>query len=105
MAKPCSDDFRRKLMQAIELDGLKKSEASQLFHIGRNTIHLWCERQAATADIEPQPRQTSGAIEQQNHRLGEVSSLRACEPRQNRKLNSLICGAAALSARLAGVAI
>gem|GEM_PF-5412477 len=30
MAQPYSEDFRKKVMQAIEWDGLKKSEASQL---------------------------------------------------------------------------
>ena len=48
MAKPYSDDFRKKVMQAIELDGLKKSEASQLFNISRNTINLWFQRQNLT---------------------------------------------------------
>jgi transposase len=38
MAKPYSDDFRQKVMQAIELDGLKKSEASQLFN-----IYIWVD--------------------------------------------------------------
>ena len=57
MAKPYSEDFRRKVMQAIEMDGLKKSEASQLFNISRNTINLWCQRKAATGDIKPKPRQ------------------------------------------------
>jgi transposase len=41
MAKPYSDDLRQKVIQAIKLDGLKKSEASQLFNISRNTIDLW----------------------------------------------------------------
>jgi transposase len=59
MAKPYSNDFRQKVMQAIELDGLKKSEASQLFNISRNTINLWFQRQAATGDIKPKPRQVS----------------------------------------------
>jgi transposase len=59
MAKPYSDDFRQKVMQAIELDGLKKSEASQLFNISRNTINLWCQRKAETGDIKPKPRQAS----------------------------------------------
>ena len=58
MAKAYSEDFRRKVMQAIELDGLKKSEASQLFNISRNTINLWCQRKAATGDIKAKPRQT-----------------------------------------------
>jgi transposase-like protein len=59
MAKPYSNDFRQKVMQAIELDGLKKSEASQLFNISRNTINLWFQRQAATGDVKPKPRQVS----------------------------------------------
>lgn len=58
MAKAYSEDFRRKVMQAIELDGLKKSEASELFNISRNTINLWCQRKAATGDILPKARPT-----------------------------------------------
>ncbi len=66
MARPYSEDFRRKVMQAIELDGLKKSEASQLFNISRNTINLWCQRKAATGDVQPktrQPRKPEGKIQ------------------------------------------
>ncbi|HEY9829654.1 MAG TPA: IS630 transposase-related protein [Stenomitos sp.] len=59
MAKPYSDDFRQKVMQAIELDGLKKSEASQLFNISRNTINLWCQRKAETGDVKVKARQLS----------------------------------------------
>jgi transposase len=40
MAKAYSDDFRQKVLQALELDGFKKSEVSQLFNISRNTIDL-----------------------------------------------------------------
>ena len=56
MAKPYSDDFRQKVMQAIELDGLKKCEASQLFNISRNTINLWLQRKAETGDVKPKQR-------------------------------------------------
>lgn len=59
MAKAYSYDFRRKVMQAIELDGVKKSEASELFNISRNTINLWFERQAETGDVQPKPRASS----------------------------------------------
>ena len=59
MAQPYSDDFRQKVMEAIELDSLKKSEASQLFHISRNTINLWFQRKAETGDVKPKPRQPS----------------------------------------------
>jgi len=73
MAKPYSDDFRQKVMQAIELDGLKKSEASQLFNISRNTINLWCQRQAETGDIKPKPRKAS----QDNGKISDWEKFRA----------------------------
>ena len=59
MAKPYSYDFRLKVMQAIKLDGLKKSEASELFNISRNTINLWFQREAQTGDVHAKPRATS----------------------------------------------
>ena len=59
MAKPYSDDFRRKVIQAVELDGLKKSEACQLFNISRNTLNLWFQRRAETGDIHPRKKQSS----------------------------------------------
>ena len=46
-------------MQAIELDGLKKCEASLLFNISRNTINLWFQRKAETGDIKPKQRKAS----------------------------------------------
>lgn len=51
MAKPYSYDFRQRVIQAIQLDGLKKIEASELFNISRNTIDLWLKRQAETGDF------------------------------------------------------
>ena len=59
MAKPYSDDFRQKVIQAVELDGLKKSEACQLFNISRNTLNLWFQRRAETGDIHPKKKQSS----------------------------------------------
>lgn len=59
MAKAYSYDFRQKVMQAIELDGLKKSEASELFNISRNTINFWFGRKAETEDVQVKPRPTS----------------------------------------------
>ena len=38
MAKPYSYDLRRKVIDAIELDGMKRCEASEYFRISRNTI-------------------------------------------------------------------
>jgi transposase len=59
MAKAYSYDLRQKVMQAIELDGMKKSEASELFNISRNTINLWFQRKAATGDVQTKPRPKS----------------------------------------------
>lgn len=60
MARPYSYDLRQKVMEAIEKDGLKKSEASQLFHISRNTINLWFQRRKATGDIQAKPSSVPG---------------------------------------------
>jgi transposase len=57
MAKPYSYDFRQKVIQAVELDGLKKGEACELFNISRNTLNLWFQRRAETGDIQPKTRQ------------------------------------------------
>ena len=55
MPKPYSYDLRQKVIQAIELDGLKKSQASLLFNINRNTIDLWLKRGAETGDFQALP--------------------------------------------------
>jgi transposase len=60
MAKPYSYDLRQKVIQAIKLDGLKKSEASQLFNISRNTIDLWLKRLSETGDYQAKPNQPLG---------------------------------------------
>jgi transposase len=53
MPKPYSLDLRQKVINAIELDGMKKSEASAVFGISRNTIDLWLKRKAATGSVAP----------------------------------------------------
>ncbi len=60
MANPYSYDFRRKVIEAIELNGLKKSEASELFNISRNTINLWLKRFAETGDFQSKPNRSPG---------------------------------------------
>ncbi|WP_286171733.1 IS630 transposase-related protein, partial [Limnospira platensis] len=40
---PYSYDLRQKVINAIELDGMPKTEASQVFHVSRNTINLWLQ--------------------------------------------------------------
>lgn len=65
MSKPYSYDLRQKVIQAIELDGMKKSEAAGVFQISRNTIDLWLKRKAETGDIQAKsnrPHQTTDKI-------------------------------------------
>lgn len=57
MAKAYSYDLRQKVLQALELDGFKKSEVSQLFNISRNTIDLWLRLKAVTGDVQAKQRQ------------------------------------------------
>jgi transposase len=40
-------------MDAIELNGMTKSEASIAFQISRNTIDLWLKRKASTGNLAP----------------------------------------------------
>jgi transposase len=63
MAKAYSDDLRRKVLDAIEWDGIKKSEASELFNVSRNPIHLWLHRKAETGEVKVKLRQS----QRQNH--------------------------------------
>jgi transposase len=60
MPKPYSYDLRQKVIQAIKLDGLKKSEASLLFNISRNTIDLWLKRLSVTGDFQALPNLPPG---------------------------------------------
>jgi transposase len=73
MPKPYSYDFRQKVLQAIELDGLKKSEASELFNISRNTINLWLQRKAETGDVQALPNRPPG----NNHKITDWEQFRA----------------------------
>jgi len=60
MPKPYSYDLRQKVIQAIQRDGIKKGEASQLFNISRNTIDLWLKRQVLSGDFQPKPMNPNG---------------------------------------------
>jgi transposase len=65
MPKPYSYDLRKKVIDAIALDGIKKSEASQLFNISRNTIDLWFKRLSETGDFQALPNKPPG----NNHKI------------------------------------
>lgn len=60
MPQPYSYDLRQKVIQGIELDGMKKSEAALTFDISRNTIDLWLKRREETGDYRALANQPPG---------------------------------------------
>lgn len=72
MANPYSYDLRQKVIQALELDGMKKSEVAQVFQISRNTIDLWLKRRSETGDYQASAKVSSWQWTQ-NDRLGQIS--------------------------------
>jgi len=65
MAKAYSYDLRQKVLNAIHMDGMKKSEAAQVFGLSRNTINLWLKRQDETGDYQAKttrPHRTNSKI-------------------------------------------
>lgn len=60
MPKPYSQDLRQKVIDAIELDGMKRCETAELFGISRNTINLWVQRKAQTHSLAPKKREKQG---------------------------------------------
>jgi hypothetical protein len=55
MPKLYSYDLGQKVIQGIELHGLKKTEASQMFNISPNTITLWLKGKTETGDFQALP--------------------------------------------------
>ncbi len=74
MSKPYSYDLRQKVIQAMELDGMKKSEAAQVFQLSRNTIDLWLKQQAGDRRL-PGKVESPPSHSRQNHGLGQVHSV------------------------------
>jgi transposase len=60
MPKAYSQDFRQKVIEAIEQDGRKKIEVSEIFNISRNTIDLWLKQKAKTGDLKPRYHNNGG---------------------------------------------
>ena len=72
MANSYSYDLRKKVIEAIELDGMPKTEAAQTFHISRNTIDLWFKRRAETGDFRAKSYRPPG----NNHKITDWDKFR-----------------------------
>ena len=73
MSRSYSYDLRKKVVDAIELDGMPRCEASQHFNISRNTIHQWLKRKAETGDVRAKSYRPPG----HSHRITDWDKFRA----------------------------
>jgi transposase len=72
MPKAYDNDLRRKVIEAIELNGMKRCEASEYFGISRNTIHQWFQLKSATGDVKPKPTKRRG----HSHKISDWEKFR-----------------------------
>ena len=73
MSRSYSYDLRKKVVDAIELDGMLKCEASQHFNISRTTINEWLKRKAETGDVRAKSYRPPG----HSHRITDWDKFRA----------------------------
>lgn len=71
MAAPYSYDLRQKVIQAIE-HGMRKSEASRVFNLSRNTIDLWLKRRASSGEFHAK----SGYQKGSRHKITDWDTFR-----------------------------
>lgn len=73
MPKPYDYDLRRKVIEAIELNGMPRCEASEYFGISRNTINEWFHLKAETGDVKARPSNHQG----HSHKITDWDEFRA----------------------------
>jgi len=73
MSNSYSYDLRKKVIEAIEINGMKKSEASEIFGISRNTIDLWLKLKKETGDFHAKTYRPPG----HSHRITDWDKFRA----------------------------
>lgn len=71
MPAPYSYDLRIKVIEAID-GGMKKTEASKIFKISRNTINLWLHRREETGDYQA----TSGYQQGYGAKISDLDAFR-----------------------------
>lgn len=60
MPKPYSIDLRRKVVEAIALNGMRRCEAHDHFNISRGTINDWLKLYEETGDVSPRGQRHIG---------------------------------------------
>ena len=71
MSAPYSYDLRQKVIQAID-NGMRKSEASRVFALSRNTIDLWLKRRDTTGEFQAHTGYQKGS----RHKITDWDSFR-----------------------------
>ncbi len=71
MATHYSYDLRQRMIQAID-NGMKKSEASRVFDLSRNTIDLWLKRRETTGEFQAH----TGYQKRSKHKITNWNSFR-----------------------------
>ncbi len=61
------------MIEAIELNGMKRCEASEFFNISRNTINTWFQRRRETGDFNAKVRAHRG----NGHKITDWEKFRA----------------------------
>jgi transposase len=60
MPKAYDYDLRRKVIEAVEINGITRTQASELFGISRNTVYEWLKLKEETGDVKARPRHSCG---------------------------------------------
>ena len=53
MPKAYDIDLRRKVVEAVILNGMKRYEVAEQFNLNRKTVSDWLKRYNATGDVQP----------------------------------------------------
>ena len=73
MPKAYDLDLRRKVVEAIVLNGMKRCEVAEQFNLNRKTISDWLARYAATGDVQPSAHNHHG----HSHKITDWAAFRA----------------------------
>lgn len=73
MPSPYSSDLRRKVVEAIILNGMKRCEAHEHFNVSRGTINDWLSLYEETGDVKPRGQKHVG----HGHKITDWSAFRA----------------------------
>ena len=72
MPKAYDLDLRRKVVEAVILNGMKRCEVAEQFNLNRKTVSNWLKRYEITGDIQPSAHNHQG----HSHKITDWSAFR-----------------------------